>query len=834
MDKDRIDSFKQFAKYLEYPMVVFEADSGKVLDINYEAGVIIGDNAFKICLEPGRAMNKINFWEKLHDKKTVMWRRMRLLADDREYLVNGLVNESISDGKTIYSLMFEKQTDTSFEDLILERVLDQAGTVAVYLGREGDDGFRVEFISKNINMYGYTREQVYEGVVNLTDLVCPEDWEWVEESIEEAARTHENDLEFSCRIFTEIKELIPVRVNVRYVYNDYGKLIDVELLIIDSREELRRNSENMHLNNAISKMKNVVMVKSYHAGKRTLLYVSPNAGMVGMNVEALAKGYKLTEDYIHPDDRDEVIDGIYQAVANGVTDYTHTYRMVRDDGKLIWVLSEVTITRISDGEAEVSALITDITEQKEIEKELAAAREGVFLKEADAMSEAPMSVNIDKDDEELSEQLRLMTEALNQNANYYTVVLDWRGKLLTNPVGPIDEMGQFYDLFERPQFKEQFINVSSKAKEMEKPQSASFAVDMMQVHMVLAPLATKGAVIAYLVLTSFKQDGLERINSVIEQQWKLANAVVKCLYAEEMVMQEQKYRKLAEMHLDKEKRGRQVVVDIMGCIVAKAESGIGEACQKAGGFLSVINIGLYKANKDEEKAESYYTWNRSGEDTSFFDTMAMTTLEYKALHECMKDNGYVVADKTSTEPFLREMLKKTGMGVIFIRHMIMGSGQAGYIVFADNDKLRRFEEKEIGFMVLVSRIFEGMLVNNQKMIRAQSVKETFIEAYDYIRDAVFVKDNETGDIIFANKAMDKLFGYSVVGMPANAVVSDQLEQYRNISSVGKRFIANKKVTKWQRYMKELDQNMNIVEVHMELFNDRDCSLYILKKSKIKK
>lgn len=833
MDKDRIDSFKQFAKYLEYPMVVFEAESGKVLDINYEAEVLIGGNAVKIHLEPGRAMTKINFWEKLHDKKTVMWQRMRLFADDREYLINGLVNEAVSDGKTIYSLMFEKQTDTSFGGVILERVLNQAGAVAVYLGREGD-GFRVEFISKNINRYGYTREQFYEGIIHLADLVCPEDWERVEESMEDAVRSHENDLEFSCRIFTEIKELIPVRVNVRYVYNDYGKLTDVELLIIDSREELRRNSENMHLNNAISKMKNVVMVKSYHAGKRTLVYISPNAGMVGMNVEALSKGYKLTEDYIHPDDRDEVIDGIYQAVANGVTDYNYTYRMVRDDGKLIWVLSEATITRISDGEAEISVLLTDITEQKEIEKELAAARERVSLRAAKTKREAPVSVNVDKDDKELLEQFCLLTETLNQNADYYTVVLDWKGKLLTNPVGPADEMGQFYDLFERRQFKEQFINVSAKANELGKPQSASFAVDRLQVHMVLASIATKGAVIAYLLLTSFKQDGLDRIGSVIEQQSRLANAVVKCLYAEEMELQEQKYRKLAEMHLEKERRSRQVVSDILDCIVAKAESGIGEACQNAGVFLSVINIGLYKENKDEEKTESYYTWNRFGEDGGFFDAMAMTALEFKTLRECMKDNGYVVADKTSAEPFIKEMLRKTGMEVIFVRHMVMGFGQRGYIVFADDRKRRKFEEKEIGFMVLVSQVFEGMLVSNQKMIRAQSVKETFIEAYDYIRDAVFVKDNQTGDIIFANKAMDKLFGYSVVGMPAGAVVSDQMEQYKNISTVGKRFIANKKVTKWQRYMKELDQNMNIVEVHMELFNDTDCSLYILKKSKIKK
>ena len=113
------------------------------------------------------------------------------------------------------------------------------------------------------------------------------------------------------------------------------------------------------------------------------------------------------------------------------------------------------------------------------------------------------------------------------------------------------------------------------------------------------------------------------------------------------------------------------------------------------------------------------------------------------------------------------------------------------------------------------------------------LKEGVLDAYDHIRDAVFVKDNRTGDVIFANKAMDKLFGYSVVGMSAGDVVNDKLEQYRNMQGVRKRFITNKKVTKWQSYLKELDQIMNIVEVRLDLSERMDCSIYILKKNKKK-
>jgi len=64
-------------------------------------------------------------------------------------------------------------------------------------------------------------------------------------------------------------------------------------------------------------------------------------------------------------------------------------------------------------------------------------------------------------------------------------------------------------------------------------------------------------------------------------------------------------------------------------------------------------------------------------------------------------------------------------------------------------------------------------------------------------------------------------------------MNDQMEQYRSIGGVRRRFIDNRKVTKWQTYMKELDQIMNIVEVRLETLYGTDLSLIILKKNKNK-
>ena len=837
MDTQRIESFKQFAQYLEYPMVVFEADSGDVLDINYEAEVLLGAKVRNIKIEPGRTFTKNSFWDVLHGKKSLIWHRVRMLADGKEYLVSGLINEMTEGGTLIYTLLFERRADLNIGSLTLENIVNHAGIVAIHMGRdEADAPFRVEYISQNVNQYGYTRGQLYDKAIGLHEIVCTEDYERIRSSIWESAKLRVKEDSLECRVLTEERELIPVRLLIRYLYNDYGNLMDIEMLVMDLREEYDRNRENGYLSNAVTKMKNVVIVKSYQAGKRILRYISPNANIIGMNVEALKKGYKLTEDYIHPEDRDNVLDAIYQAVANGVTDYMQIYRMVTDDGKQIWVENEVTVNRVSDGEAEISFLITDITEQKNMEQEMAATLE--VVKEPVESSEEPKknAANVPSkmtlNDKDVLVEFQIMQDAISKNADYYTVVLNAQGKPLTTPAGPVCDMGLFYDLVERPLLKEKFLAVEEEIKQEKKPVAISFDMDNLTIHATFAPLTVEDKVMAYWMMTSFVKDGDVALSEVAENQWHLANSIVKCFYSQELVQKEQKLRKLTEMQLHKEQAERRVIEDIVSSMKKDTDAALHEICHKAGVYLSINSIAIYYEDKETKGANTFFVWNQSGEDVPFFKTMELSTAELSVLKEHFAADKLLIADAQSDAPFLKEMAKQTNMAVLV--HKIEGTaGTIGYVAFADEDKNRLYDNVDIHFAKTVAKIFEGYLASREGQAAPDVVKSGMLESYDHIRDAVYVKDNRTGEIVFANKAADKLFGYSIVGMRATDIMNDQMEQYRSIGGVRRRFIDNRKVTKWQTYMKELDQIMNIVEVRLETLYGTDLSLIILKKNKNK-
>lgn len=830
MDKERMEIFKQFTNYITYPMVVFEAETGSVLDMNREAEQILGGKVEKIVIEPKYSLTKHNFWEPLHKRKSMMWNYICLKADEKEYLVSGLINVTNTQSRYIYTLLFETRTTSYNGNLTLESIVNRAGMVAIHMGMV-EDGYQVEYISENVSQYGYTQEQLYRHIVTLEDMVCEEDTERIQQGIVNAAKEHISESSMECRVLTDEKELIPVRLLIYYIYDENKKLTGFEILLMDLREEKQRNRENAYLSNVISKMKNVLIVKSYYQGKRSLKYISSNAEIMGMNPEALRKGYKLSEDYIYPEDRDGVIDSIYQAVANGVTDFTQTYRMVRDDGNRIWVQNEVTVNRISDGEAEISFLLTDITEYKNMEKELAAAAAGKEKTQSENQDNNLKLLKLDKTDHNLLKRFEVIAEMLCRNADYYGVVVDTEGRLLTTPTGPTGYLGQFYDLFERDMIKEQFADIVVRVKAERIPQSISFTMENLEVHMIFAPIMLKESIIAYWVLTSFASNGASLLGEVVEYHWYVMNDIANCFYSDQIIQEEKKQRKMAEGKLRREQRERQVIQDMLEALIRNGENSLPELFQKAGSYMVVSDIGLYLENKETKNVEKYFVRNRLGEVTAFADRFEFSVSEYRVLKDLFQKNPVLVVDRNTEEPFLRELIRGTDMENMLLLPLTSISGQKGYIVYANSNKERSFDEARISFAACITHIFESALPGDKKDAKKEIINEGFLEAYDHIRDAVFVKENHSGEIIFANKAMDNLFGFSLVGMHAGEVLNDQTEQYRHMHGMRKRFIANKKVTKWQSYMKELNQIMNIIEVHMETQTGKDYSLYILKKNK---
>jgi PAS domain S-box-containing protein len=83
-------------------------------------------------------------------------------------------------------------------------------------------------------------------------------------------------------------------------------------------------------------------------------------------------------DYIHPDDKDEVENGIAEALISTLSRWEHAYRFVRKDGTVAHVFGRASIIRDGEGKAtRMIGVIHDLSRQQELEEEIASTRKSL-------------------------------------------------------------------------------------------------------------------------------------------------------------------------------------------------------------------------------------------------------------------------------------------------------------------------------------------------------------------------------------------------------------------------------------------------------------------------
>jgi len=102
------------------------------------------------------------------------------------------------------------------------------------------------------------------------------------------------------------------------------------------------------------------------------IYVSPQVhDMLGITQEEWLSDLDAWEKHVHPDDVDKAWADYIEAYTNRDS-LTHEYRMVHEDGHVIWVSEQAFIVRNENGEPWlIQGVIFDITERKNAEEQVA-------------------------------------------------------------------------------------------------------------------------------------------------------------------------------------------------------------------------------------------------------------------------------------------------------------------------------------------------------------------------------------------------------------------------------------------------------------------------------
>ena len=586
--------------------------------------------------------------------------------------------------------------------------------------------------------------------------------------------------------------------------------------------------ENRYLKKAIEKAGCVVIVKTCKLNDRQskLEYVSPSASILGMNVELLNKGLKLTEDYIHPEDRAKVISTVLEAVKSKVTEYVHEYRMVGDDGTVYRVSNEICVSEVMTDEFRVEFYIKNITGKK-IKGEKKKNKKNSDIAKS-------KSINLG-DFGEISDKVEHIMATVAKFTQLYSVYVDMEGKMVFPPVGPATNMGDFYDLFETPAYKEYYNQIKQEVMESDGPMifdREEGGIGKISV----APFKIKDEIRGIWIMGSYTQEETDALRKFNEDHWYIAEYISafvhKSLIADvEMAKAKGAGKKLRE-ELAKQNIMNTALSKVNSKLIDSVDEVIYETIRDVGAHMNIDKVLLYKFDKTEgeKKYELRNYWNVTSA-AAESDVLDDLSNKMYLIEEGLASEGKYIADSSNlTEKTKINLMKFNFMSVI-VHPIYMNDKLYGALFFAETKTDRVWTKEEIRFTHGISIIIQNMLDNAEGDDNIRRVNKHLIETYNNFKVGVFIRDAYSGEVLFSNAKMNEMLGYDFKGGDSREILTDLRDRYDNIIGMRKPFITKEKVVNWRSYIQRLDDIMDITEVHIEWLKGEPASLIILRKAK---
>ncbi|MCM1495236.1 MAG: PAS domain-containing protein [Bacteroides sp.] len=825
MGKLRFNCYEEFAKRIEFPVVAFKAADGGVVIMNYEAKLMLGQKTQKITMDIEPIADSSRFWSQLHDRKAVAEHHLVLANEIREFAIAGLVNEFEVDGELMYMLIFEQRTGMGMNNWMLEQIIENSHVIFANVSLAEQEEVKVNYISRNIKRYGYTCEEFYTGKQKFKNLIHPDDLDLVLANLAERGKDNQNDDCMEYRLVTESRKVCYVRCNIHFLRDSLGKIESAEIVMVDITEEKLEKDENQYLRAAIEQSSSIVLVERFFNKKGTLKYISANAEDIGLDVEDLRKGRKVFIDYVLPEDQKMMLELLTNVQNMPVNNYTNRCRILGEDGVIRWIRFCISVKTIDEFMYDVELLMSDATEEKSYEQNLLQSRKELEERLDYVVSSPVQDTERLFEEFVVKEEVQDFIEAFAANNQLYAVVLKKNGGLLTKPTGPMIHLGEFYDLLERPKYKEKLMEALRLLDERKRFCILELESGYFERQIGAIPLIIEDEIVAACLICAFDEEAVARMHNSVESFQKMLEVVLKAEFNNRHLELDSRRSRLAERVMSEELKGQLILARAFAHMRNDARATMQEIIENTGELMHLTSIAVYYNDHMQEAYTCAAQWVSPESLYKAYPEQSWKVTELCYNNEVISNGGYIVYGQNENGLQLESLMALAQSRAIMVFGIVINEEVCGCIAFNSQEK-RVFLDREIAYCRDVVDIIQGILARTRSTDTVYTLNNELLNAYNFVSDCVFVKDNQTGKVLFANEAMENLFGMDVTGTDSRSFLSVPTPTYtrEGIQPIGD--------IKWQSYIQSVNKIMNIQELSIEWRNGTDAKLIIMRESKM--
>ncbi len=265
------------------------------------------------------------------------------------------------------SLLKIKESEEKFKSL---------ATLLPEVVYETDINGNITFVNlKAYEIFEYTPPDLQKGL-NALQMIAPEDIPRAKKNIKKVLE-HENTKGIEYTAITKKGKRFPILVYSNVIRRN-NEVVGLRGIIVDITEhkkmleKLRRSEENFH--QLADNINDAFWLRSLD---QKIVYANPSCEkIVGKNFKRVFEDFSEYENWIHPDDKEEIIKKRTENFKHPETIHHYEHRIVRPGGQIRWVWIRTFPVFNEKGELYRRAgIASDITEQKQLLEQLTIAKE---------------------------------------------------------------------------------------------------------------------------------------------------------------------------------------------------------------------------------------------------------------------------------------------------------------------------------------------------------------------------------------------------------------------------------------------------------------------------
>ncbi len=650
----------------------------------------------------------------------------------------------------------------------MDNISDQRGQMAekivnhsnfVIIRFNNSQTWSVSYISKNISLFGYTNLQFYDGLIEWKDIIHSNDYNRLNFEYQDAVLNKKTSLSRIYRIVKESGEAVWVRDFIYIKRNEFNEVLNVEAIVVDITEEKRENQEKFILEKIVNDSEMIIALFGKNEDGYSINYISDNINIYGYLSEEFMSGKKAWIDIIHPEDLDYVKEEARYLTVNNIDKYTQEYRIVAKNGKSYWIKDTTTTIRDSqNNKLYVECFFTNITEFKKLEIKLRESNEALQEKLKYIMNPTNFEgIQYSLADFLDIKQLEEIQSAFTSLNSIYAVIVDENNKPKTHVTGPIDRIGEFYDITELKEFTlscEIFKN-----SKIENGMPDMRIMNFKKVKISGVPISIGDRVIATWIICAYEEYDVRNFIQVARALYVLVNSLTAFSYKNAVISLDYKKSKNIQLKTQEMLVESRFYTDILSLL---QESGEGvdtiiRILDKIGRYLKVSRIIISEYNKKTERLLDVCDWTKEGFENKMakMDRISEDTVRY--LRSRVLQDHVIIVDGNKIPSELTKLFYMFNAKALVTVEVIKDNKFSYLVSYVEGKTERVWDEGSIAICEDMGKVIADALIKKNAVDMIEKTKNTYEIVLDNVDSYIFVQDIENLNLLYINKKLKELY-----------------------------------------------------------------------------